>query len=287
MFAPNHTVLAALENTGIEVILGTKNEDLPNLGSSDISYALSWIISNIIPYSDTILFRCISAGNEVIPGSLSIYVFKAITNLNTVLISSNLSQIVVTTSVPTSVLGISYPPSKGEFSTEVMATMKSIVNFLADNKYPLLVNVYPYFSYVNNQQEISLPYAIFNSSEVVVRDGKFEYKNLFDATIDAVYWALEKVGGGNVQIVVSESGWPSKGDGGSAVISHAEMYNGKMIEHVRGDLGTPKRPGKSIETYVFAIFNENLKPSGIEQNFGLFYPNMSEVYHVEFSRHLI
>ena len=56
-----------------------------------------------------------------------------------------------------------------------------------------------------------------------------------------------------------------------------------MIEHVSGTLGTPKRPGKSIETYVFAVFNENQKPPGTEQNFGLYYPTMTEVYHVEFN----
>ena len=61
------------------------------------------------------------------------------------------------------------------------------------------------------------------------------------------------------------------------------MYNNKLIAHVNGESGTPKRPGRSIETYVFAIFNENLKPPGTEQHFGLYYPNMTVVYHVEFT----
>ncbi|XP_059656827.1 putative glucan endo-1,3-beta-glucosidase GVI isoform X2 [Cornus florida] len=244
LFAPNHTVLRALEGSGIEVILGTLNEDLKNI-SSDVTYALSWITSNVEPYSDTINFRCISAGNEVIPGDLADFVLPAMKNLHTALAASNLINIPVSTSVPTSVLGTSYPPSKGEFAENVNSIMTSITAFLAAKKSPLLVNVYPYFAYISNPNDIPLFYALFNSTEVVVQDGKLGYKNLFDAITDAVYSALEKAG---------------------------------------GSLGTPKRPGKSIETYVFAIFNENLKPPGTEQNFGLYYPNMTQVYHLNFSQ---
>lgn len=282
LFAPDQTVLQALEKKGIEVILGTLNQDLENLGA-DKSYAVNWINNYVVPYSDTIKFRCISAGNEVIPSDLAVHVFPAMTNLNSVLRASNLGEIPVSTSVATSVLGVSYPPSKGEFAENVRPIMQSIAGFLAQNKFPLLVNVYPYFAYVYNPENVPLSYALFNSSEVVVRDGGLGYKNIFDATMDAVYSALEKIGGESIDIVVTESGWPSNENGDIATIQNSETYVNKMVEHVSGDAGTPKRPGKSIETYVFAIFNENLKPPGTEQHFGLFYPNMTEVYHVDFT----
>ncbi|KAJ7943843.1 Glucan endo-1,3-beta-glucosidase [Quillaja saponaria] len=179
-------------------------------------------------------------------------------NLNLALKAAELNYIQVTTAVSTAILGVSYPPSQGKFSDDVSSIMKSITAFLAAHESPLLVNVYPYFSYINNQKDIPLAYALFNSKQVVVKDGQLGYKNIFDAITDAVYSALEIAGGASVEIVVSESGWPSKGN------------------------GTPKRPGKNIETYVFAIFNENLKPLGTEQNFGLYNPDMTEVYHVEF-----
>ncbi|KAA8522038.1 hypothetical protein F0562_012648 [Nyssa sinensis] len=283
LFAPNDDVLKALEGSGIAVILGTLNEDLLNLGS-DVSYAMSWINKNVIPYSETIRFRCISAGNEVIPSDLAIHVLPAMTNLNTALRAVNLGKIPVSTAVSTTILGTSYPPSKGEFAEDVNSTMASITSFLAANKSPLLVNVYPYFAYIYNPQNITPSYALFNSSEVVVRDGRLEYKNLFDAITDAVYSALEKAGGASVKIVISESGWPSNENGDIATISNAQLYNNNLVSHVSGESGTPKRPGKSIETYVFAIFNENLKPPGTEQNFGLYYPNMTEVYHVNFTQ---
>lgn len=282
LFAPDQTVLQALEKTGIEVILGTLNQDLENLGA-DKSYAVNWINNYVVPYSDTIKFRCISAGNEVIPSDLAVHVFPAMTNLNSVLRASNLAEIPVSTSVATSVLGVSYPPSKGKFAENVRPIMQSIAGFLAQNKFPLLVNVYPYFAYVYNPEDVPLSYALFNSSEVVVRDGGLGYKNIFDAMMDAVYSALEKIGGESIDIVVTESGWPSNENGDIATIQNSETYVNKMVEHVSGDAGTPKRPGKSIETYVYAIFNENLKPPGTEQHFGLFYPNMTEVYHVDFT----
>ncbi|KAK3029903.1 hypothetical protein RJ639_038526 [Escallonia herrerae] len=280
LFAPVQDVLTALENSGIEVILGTLNEDLQNLGG-DLLFAMSWVKNNVLPYADTIKFRCISAGNEVIPSDLAIHVFPAMKNLNTALRASYLGEISVSTSVSTLVLGTSYPPSQGEFSEDVKSIMQPIAKFLVQNNFPLLVNVYPYFSYIYNPQDIPLSYALFNSSEVVVRDGKLKYKNLFDATTDAVYSALEKVGGGDIDVVISESGWPSNENGDIATISNAKMYVNSLVQHVSGTTGTPKRPGKSIETYVFATFNENLKPPGTEQNFGLYYPNMTEVYHVD------
>ncbi|KAE8055642.1 hypothetical protein FH972_012469 [Carpinus fangiana] len=212
LFFPNHDALQALKNSGIEVILGTLNQDLQMLGS-DLSFAKNWVNTNVIPYSKTVRFRCISAGDEVIPGDLAAYVFPAMKNLKAALDAAEVAY-----NIP--------------------------VSFLAANGSPLLVNVYPYFAFVNNQQQIPLSYALFESTKVVVRDGGLKYRNLFDAMTDAVYSALEK---GHL---------PS---------------------------GTPKRPGiNRTEAYIFAIFNENLKPPGTEHNFGLFYPNMTEVYPIDF-----
>ncbi|KAK3034493.1 hypothetical protein RJ639_032482 [Escallonia herrerae] len=52
------------------------------------------------------------------------------------------------------------------------------------------------------------------------------------------------------------------------------------MEHVSKLTGTPKRPQTYVEGFIFAMFNENLKPDGVEQNFGLFYPSMDPVYSV-------
>lgn len=58
----------------------------------------------------------------------------------------------------------------------------------------------------------------------------------------------------------------------------APTYNQNLMKHVMSNKGTPKRPNAYIEAFIFAMFNENLKPAGVEQHFGLFYPNKQPVY---------
>ena len=82
----------------------------------------------------------------------------------------------------------------------------------------------------------------------------------------------------SVGIVISESGWPSAGGTGTTV-SNAQKYNQNLINHV--GKGTPKR-STALETYIFAMFNENQKAAGVEQNWGLFYPNKQPVYSINF-----
>lgn len=82
-------------------------------------------------------------------------------------------------------------------------------------------------------------------------------------------------------VVISETRWPSQGEGEEpANIENAKTYNTNLIKH--GQVGTPKRPGKGLEAYILALFNEDLKPKGSEQQWGLFYPDMTEVYHADF-----
>lgn len=185
----------------------------------------------------------------------------------------------VSTSVSMGVLGTSYPPSQGEFSSE-SSYINSIVQYLATIDAALLVNVHPYFTYIGDMTNISLDYVMFNSPEPVVSDGPYNYNNIFDAMVDAVYSAMEKVdNGSNVRVIVSESGWPSDG-GTAATVSNAKMYNQNLINHV--SQGTPKRP-TPLETYIFAMFNENQKPAGVEQHWGLFYPDKEPVYPIDFN----
>ena len=104
--------------------------------------------------------------------------------------------------------------------------------------------------------------------------------------VDAVYSALNSMGFKNVEIVVAEIGWPYKGDDdeGGPSIEIAKAYNGNLIAHLRSMVGTPLMPGKSVDTYLFALYDEDLKPGpGSERSFGLFKTDLTMVYDVGLS----
>lgn len=215
-------------------------------------------------------FRYIVVGNEIDPKEETAqFVLSAMQNIYAALAHANLqSQIKVSTAIKLSLLGTSYPPSKGEFSPSSSSYINPIIRFLVKNKAPLLANLYTYFSYTSDTSDIDLSYALFTSPKVLVKDGKYEYQNLFDASLGALYAALEKAGAPDLEVVVSESGWPSEG-GVAATVENAQEYYENLIKHVPS--GTPNRPNQAIETYLFAMFDENQKEGAeTQQHFGLF-----------------
>jgi len=108
------------------------------------------------------------------------------------------------------------------------------------------------------------------------------YTNMFDAQMDAVFTAMKKLGYDDVELVVAETGWPSVGElnEGGVSFDNAASYNGNLIKHVNSGKGTPLMPGRTFETFIFSLFNENLKPTVSERNYGLFYPDLTPVYDV-------
>ncbi|KAL0382362.1 UNVERIFIED_CONTAM: putative glucan endo-1,3-beta-glucosidase GVI [Sesamum calycinum] len=279
LFEPAQDVLTALHDSGISVIVGTRNEDLRPL-ASDPAAATAWVENNILPHSSSVQITSVAAGNEVFPGDLAQYIPDAMKNLDDALRAASVSA-TVTTAVSMQVLSNSFPPSRGQFSAEAATLMTQITKFLASKNFPLLVNVYPYFARIGDPLSVELNYALLQDGATTVPDCPLTYTNLFDAMVDAFHAALESVGGSNVEVVVSETGWPSDG-GRDASVENAQTYNNNLIRLVSSGEGTPRRPGKDIDTYIFAMFNENLKPEGVERNWGLFYPNLTEVYHANF-----
>ncbi|XP_010279591.1 PREDICTED: glucan endo-1,3-beta-glucosidase-like [Nelumbo nucifera] len=281
LYDPNRDALQALKGSNIEVMLGVPNSDLQRFAGGDLTPAFNFVYGNVVDNRDTIKFKYIVVGNEVSLEDFK-YVLPAMRNVQRAVEQAGLQNLVkVTTATYSGVLDNTFPPSNSVFRAEYLQYMQPIIGFLAEKGSPLCANIYPYFSYSGNPASIRLDYALFTAQSDVAEDGQLRYRNLFDALLDSMYAAVEKAGGGSVKIVVSESGWPNAGES-AATTPNAQTYLNGLIQHVKG--GTPRRPNGPIETYIFAMFDENTKPGAeTERHFGLFSPNKQPKYQINFN----
>ncbi|XP_052140176.1 glucan endo-1,3-beta-glucosidase GII-like [Oryza glaberrima] len=275
IYLPDVEAMNALRGTGIGLIVGVANDILIDLAANPAS-AASWVDANVKPFVPAVNIKYIAVGNEI-SGEPTQNILPVMQNINAALAAASITGVKASTAVKLDVVTNTFPPSAGVFAAPYMT---AVAKLLASTGAPLLANIYPYFAYIGNKKDISLNYATFQAGTTVPDPNTgLVYTNLFDAMVDSVYAALDKAGAAGVSIVVSESGWPSAG-GDSATIDIARTYVQNLIKHAKK--GTPKRPGV-IETYVFAMFNENQKPGeATEQNFGAFYPNKTAVYPINF-----
>ncbi|KAJ6865547.1 hypothetical protein NC651_035955 [Populus alba x Populus x berolinensis] len=195
IFDIDATTLKCLSGTGINVMVDIPNEDLPSLATGTLNFSLEWLqYSNILSNILTVQVKYI--GNEVFLKDpfYTPYVVPAMMNL---------------------------------YQALQMSVMIPLLKFLHDTGSTFMVNVYPYISYINDKEHISLDYALFRNQNVV-QDGGFLYANLFDASVDAFAYAMEREGFQGTKIVVSETGWPA-GGGEAASVANAMAYSENVV----------------------------------------------------------
>ncbi|KAI7729255.1 hypothetical protein M8C21_002194 [Ambrosia artemisiifolia] len=283
-------VLKSLSGTGIKVTVNLPNE-LLYAASRKQSFAYGWIRRNVVAYYPHTEINSIAVGNEVFvdPKNTTGFLIPAIKNIHKALVKYKLDSVIKLSSpIALSALQNSYPSSSGSFRPELIEPVfKPMFEFLRETGSFLMVNAYPFFAYESNSDVISLDYALFRENPGVVDPNNgFRYFNLFDAQIDAVFAAMTALKYDDIPLVVSETGWPSKGDDNEigASVENAAAYNGNLIKRVLTGGGTPLRPKANLTVFLFALFNENKKPGPVsERNYGLFYPNMEKVYNIPFT----
>ncbi|KAI3755889.1 hypothetical protein L1987_55698 [Smallanthus sonchifolius] len=288
IFDTESTVLKALSGSKIAVTVCLPNEQLKS-AAADQAFTDNWVQSNILPYYPSTIIDAIAVGNEVFvdPNNTTDFLVPAMKNVHASLVKIKIN-INVSSPIALSALATSYPSSSGSFKSDLVEpVMKPMLSFLKETGSYLMVNVYPFFAYGANTDTISLDYALLREN-TGVKDPKtgIVYKSLFEAQIDAVYAAMDALQFSDVKLVVSETGWPSKGDSDEigAGEDNAAQYNGNLVRRVITGGGSPLRPNDPLVVYLFALFNENQKTGPTsERNYGLFYPNEQKVYNVPFS----
>ncbi|KAJ1259205.1 hypothetical protein BS78_10G136600 [Paspalum vaginatum] len=284
----NPQVLSAFAGTGIELIVTVPDDLVPGMAAS-ASQALQWLTAGVRPYFPATRVTGIAVGNEVFTGDdqqLKASLVPAMRNLHAALAQLGMDAYVrVSTANSLAVLATSYPPSQGVFTQDAAPYMAQLLRFLADTSAPFWINAYPYFAYKDDPSRVSLDYALSNPYHVGAVDPytHLQYTSMLCAQVDAVTFAAARLGYGNVPVHVSETGWPSKGDAdeAGASVENARQYNRNLLLRQVSGEGTPLRPKLRLEVYLFALFNEDMKPGPTsERNYGLYQPDMSMVYNV-------
>nr|TKR79207.1 hypothetical protein D5086_0000275460 [Populus alba] len=254
LFDTNTEIIQAFAHTGIAITITVPNDLIPHLAK--LGFAQEWVKSNVQPYVPATNIVRILVGNEVISPENKLSV----------------------ASLAFSQVQARHPLEN--FDKDTTRILKPLLRFLRATNSPFMINSYPFFGFSAD----TLDYALFRpNSGVFDENTKLSYTNMLDGQLDAVFSAMKLLGFSDIEIVIAETGWPSQGESSQLGVDaeSAAQYNRNLMQHVTSGAGTPLMPNRTFETYIFALFNEDLKPGPpSERNFGLFQPDMTPVYDI-------
>lgn len=290
IFDADHSVLQGFSGTGLELIIGLSNDHVKEM-STNPDHALTWVKDNVKAFLPDTHIVGIAVGNEILgnPDNSDLWgsLLGAVKNIYNATKNLGIDDIVqISTAHFSGVLASSFPPSNGTFKEDVSQYMKPLLDFFSQIKSPFCLNAYPFLAYTYNSDQIDINYALFQpNGGIDDQKTNLHYDNLLDAQIDAVYAALEDAGYKKMEVIVTETGWASRGDQNepAATVDNARTYNYNLRKRLAKKKGTPLRPKTVLKAYIFALFNEDSKPGATsERNYGLYKPDMSISYDIGF-----
>jgi len=188
----------------------------------------------------------------------------------------------VSTAFSLNVLRSSFPPSASLFAAP--GPLAPILAQLRRTKSPFVIEIDPYLAWRQSYYDISLAFALFDLGpesppQFVDAGSGSSYRNLFDAMLDAVRWALYAEGYGDLDIVVGKVGWPSgpaarpgagdaADDSDGATVENAALFNSRLAAHMGGPVGAWER-----DVVVAFVYEADDAPppaaGGPDPNYGL------------------
>ncbi|XP_078442476.1 glucan endo-1,3-beta-glucosidase 4-like [Wolffia australiana] len=291
LLRPDHQLLSALANTGVEVIITIPNDNLLRIGISRIE-AATWLTDNVAAFRPATNITYITVGSEVlttIPNA-ALVLLPAFRFLESGLVAANLSrEVKISTPHSMALIPNFFPPSAATFNSSWVPIMSGLLQFLKNTSSSFMINASPYDGYVRGKGIYPLDYALFQqqSNWLVDPNTGFAYGNLFDAMVDASYFAMRALNFTGIPITVTETGWPwlSNSTEPDATPENALMYNNNLILHVQSAAGTPAQKNASIGAYIYKLFDadgsQNQQFSG--RRWGFIFPNGTAVYPLDFA----
>lgn len=287
----DHQMLVALANTGIEVMVGVPNDQLLRVGQSRPT-AADWINKNVAAYLPATNITYIAVGDEVLTAipNAALVLVPALQFLQSALLAANLNtQVKLSSPHSMDMITKAFPPSTATFNSTWSSVMSQYLQFLKSSGSAFMLNAQPYYGYVKGQGIFPLEYALFRSlnpnSQIADPNTNLFYTNMFDAMVDATYSSMKAMNFTDIPVMVTASGWPSHGGRNepAADVDNALAYNSNLIRHVLNNSGTPSQPNNQVSTYLFELFNEDLRAGpDSEKNWGIMFINASAVYSLTF-----
>ncbi|XP_074364983.1 glucan endo-1,3-beta-glucosidase 8-like [Apium graveolens] len=292
LFDANDTTMNALTGSDIQVMVAIPNDQL--VAMNTYNRAKQWVQRNVTRYiyNGGVNIKYVAVGNEpfltAYNNSFLDATFPALENIQNALIEAGVGDTIKAT-VPLNADVYNSPdtnnpvPSAGRFRQDILGQMTQILQFLAQNKAPFTVNIYPFLSLYGNDN-FPMDYAFFDGVSSPILDNGISYQNVFDANFDTLVSALKAAGYGDMKIIVGEVGWPTDGDKNANINNAYRFYNG-LLPKLAANKGTPLRPG-FIQVYLFGLIDEDIKsvaPGNFERHWGIFKYDGQPKFGMDFS----